>query len=255
MKKMSAVCGGALVLAVAFSACVEPPPKIDAIPAGGLSLRVFAFGASAQEARSAFDAAKRNNKNLAIVHEGGDGELLIGLENDSPKCVAPTALCSFKVAIRVRDNQGKVLHASTQTASANAERCADLCTKALNGAVVKAIEAAAGVLKSSSGSDEAGAPDASEASVEGDAGADASVDAAADASAKAAVKKQAGKTTKAEASPPPTKEPAICEIGHGPHLPAEEAEKRAAQVEALKRIGILDQEEYDCLRKAYLDRL
>ncbi len=37
--------------------------------------------------------------------------------------------------------------------------------------------------------------------------------------------------------------------------PAAEAEKRAAQVEILKRLSVLDQDEYDCLRKAYLSRL
>ncbi|MGH7281783.1 MAG: hypothetical protein ACRELY_09695, partial [Polyangiaceae bacterium] len=60
-------------------------------------------------------------------------------------------------------------------------------------------------------------------------------------------------------APPPVEagkpEPTICAVGHGAHLPSDEAEKRAAQVEVLKRINVLDQDEYDCLRKAYLERL
>src|SRR5688500_14421438 len=117
-------------VAVAFSACVEPPPKIDSIPPSGLSLRLHTFGASAQDARSAFQAVRQTNKGFALVREGGDGEVLVGLENDSPKCVAPTALCSFKVAVRIRNNAGKVVHSGITQVSANADRCADLCDKA-----------------------------------------------------------------------------------------------------------------------------
>src|SRR5262245_44542187 len=84
-----------VVLVVATSlgltyACVEPPPKIAAIPSTGLAVRLHVFGASALDARRTFDAAKANNKNFRIVQEGGDGELLVGLDNDSPKCVEPT---------------------------------------------------------------------------------------------------------------------------------------------------------------------
>ena len=49
--------------------------------------------------------------------------------------------------------------------------------------------------------------------------------------------------------------PAMCTVATGPRLPTEEAEGRAAQVEVLKRLGVLEQSEYDCLRKAYLSRL
>ncbi len=250
------------VLGVTFAACIEPPPKIAAIPAGGISLRLFVFGATAQEVRQAFDAAKQTNKNFFLVREGGDGEVLVGLENDSPKCVQPTALCSYKIAIRIRDNQGKVVHSSTTTATANAERCADLCERAHNIMVVKVVESAVAALKSAGNEGDAAASDLTDAGTsEGvDAGADASSNATTASGAAAptrpAVKKGAGKSTPVRTEPPPPKpEPAICTVAHGPHLPAEEAEKRAAQVEALKRLGVLDQDEYDCLRKAYLDRL
>ncbi|HVH41588.1 MAG TPA: hypothetical protein VM925_04570 [Labilithrix sp.] len=242
------------VLGSTFAACVEPPPKIAAIPSSGLALRLFVFGASAQEARQAFEAAKQNNKNFTLVKEGGDGEVVVGLENDSPKCVAPTALCSFKLAFRVRDNQGNVVHVSTTTASANAEKCSDLCDRALNAAVVKVIEASAAALKSSSTDGDGGAASSSDGGEPIEAGSpDASAAAAPAASSKPA-KKVVAKN--ASSKPEPAKaEPAMCVVGHGPTLPAEEAEKRAAQVEALKRIGVLDQDDYDCLRKAYLDRL
>lgn len=223
--------------AAAFAACVEPPPKIAAIPPSGMSLRVYAFGASAQEARNAFEAARQTNKSLRIVNDGGDGEVLVGLENDSPKCVAPTALCSFKVAYRIRDNEGKVVHMETTTVTASAERCADLCEKALNSMVVKVIEAAAAALKPGEGDPDAGDDPQVAATDPGDATAD-----------KPPAKKAATK-------PASGGEPAICVVAHGPNLPPDEAEKRAAQVEALKRLEVLDQQEYDCLRKAYLDRL
>ena len=73
--------------------------------------------------------------------------------------------------------------------------------------------------------------------------------------AKKAGAKPTGSAAASKAEAPPKAEPAICAIAHGPHLPSEEAEKRAAQVEALKRLEVLTQDEYDCLRKAYLDRL
>lgn len=50
-------------------------------------------------------------------------------------------------------------------------------------------------------------------------------------------------------------EPAICKVGKGARLPSEDAEIRMAQVDALKRQGVLDESEFDCLRKALLDRL
>jgi hypothetical protein len=250
--------GGVVIatLATTFAACIDPPPKIAAIPQGGIAFRLYVFGAQAQEARQAFDSAKQTNKNLKVVREGGDGEVVIGLEEDSPKCVQPTAICSYKVAVRIRDNQGKTVFASTLNATANSERCADLCDKALNVVVVKVVETAVASLNLRGANDEAGV-----SAETGDGGADTTT-AAADASTspvassaptKPPAKKAGGKAAaKPEASP---KEPPICVVGHGPKLAAEEAEKRAAQVEALKRLNVLDQEEYDCLRKAYLDRL
>lgn len=239
------------ILGVSVEACVEPPPKIASIPPAGLSLRVFVFGASAQEGRDAFEAAQQTNKNLRIVREGGDGEVLVGMENDSPRCVAPTALCSYKIAFRIRDNQGKVVHAATTTASASAERCSELCEKALNSMVVKVIEAASASLKVSD-------PDAGvEGTTEVASGAsDASTSASAAASSKPPAKKAASKHASSSKPEGAAKsEPAMCVVGHGPHLASDEAEKRAAQVEALKRLDLLDQDEYDCLRKAYLERL
>src|SRR5438105_412303 len=134
--------------AIVVYACVEPPPKISAIPTNGLALKVFVFGASAQEARRAFQAVKETNQSFSIVNEGGDGELLVGLENDAPKCVQPTALCQYRVAFRVRNYKGEVVHSAVATTiSASSDRCPDLCAKALNNMVVKVVEAAATALK------------------------------------------------------------------------------------------------------------
>jgi len=247
---------GGLVLAASAHACVEAPPKIAAIPASGLSLRVYAFGASAQETRRAFEAVHQNNTQFTVVNQGGDGDVLVGLENDSPKCVPPTALCSFKISFRIRDNKGETLHAATTTVSASSDRCTEICSKALINVAVKVVEAAAGVLKTG------GASDASVETAEGGSSAEtaSSTDAAVpvDAGASAAAAGPAPRGSKkgaAKVEPPPKPAPAICSVGNGPRLPAEEAEKRAAQVEVLKRLSIIDQEEYDCLRKAYLARL
>ncbi len=235
-----------VVAGVVLYACVEPPPKIAAIPANGMALKVYVFGASAQEARRAFDAVKENNKGFSIVNEGGDGEVLVGLENDSPKCVPPTALCSYRVAFRVKNYKGEVVQVGSTSVSANAERCADLCSKALNNMVVKVVEAAANALGHGAASTE----DASLAEED----AEAPPDAAAAPATSAPRGKKAPPTPK-KAEPPPKPAPPICTVASGPRLPSEEAEKRAAQVEVLKRINVLDQDEYDCLRKAYLDRL
>jgi hypothetical protein len=231
-------------------ACGEAPPKIAAIPSGGLALRVYTFGASAEDARHAFQAVKENNKSFSVVREGGDGEVLVGLDNDSPKCVAPTGLCSFKISYRIRDNNGVVLQAATTSVTATSEHCADLCSKALNNVAVKVVEAASAVLKSGSASGDgsvAAMPDGGDLDATA-----AAIDAALvpDATPAAHATKPASKK---DAGPEP--EPAICAIGHGLHLPSDEAERRAAQVEVLKRLSILEQDEYDCLRKAYLDRL
>jgi hypothetical protein len=242
-----------------FAACVEPPPKIRAIPPNGLALRLFVFGASAQETYNAFNAAKRTNEKFSLVKEGGDGEVLVGVDNDSPTCVPPTGLCSYKVAVRVRDNNGGVVHQATLSASASGERCTDLCSKAVNSIVVQVIEGAVAALKTGGGTSDAGAREPVETGTEAtvvapDAGSAGSP--MASASVKPPPKKAGAKLAAARPPDPPAKPaPAICVIAHGPHLPSDDAEKRTAQVEVLKRINVLDQDEYDCLRKAYLDRL
>jgi hypothetical protein len=156
----------------------------------------------------------------------------------------------MKVSFRVRDNKGEILHASTTTISASSDRCSELCSKALNNVAVKVVEAAAGVLKGG------GAPDASVESTEGGTAVDAgtTIDAAPAVDA-AAPAPRGSKKPAAKVEPPPKPQPAICSVASGGRLPAEEAEKRAAQVEVLKRLNIIDQDEYDCLRKAYLARL
>lgn len=234
--------------AVAVYACVEPPPKIDSIPASGLALRVTVFGASAEDMKHSLDAVKSNNKSFSLVTDGGDGEVLVGLDNDSPACVAPTALCSYKVAYRIRDNEGKTVAEETTSVNATSDHCSGLCAKALNNVSVKIVEAAAAALKGAPlpPSD----PDASVATTSADV-----ADAAIDAGPLPATHHHSKSKT-----PPPVvdaakPEPTICAVGHGAHLPSDEAEKRAAQVEVLKRINVLDQDEYDCLRKAYLERL
>ena len=246
---------GSIFVVGAFGACVEglfreAPPKIAALPPTMLAIRLYAFGASAEETRQAFAAVKQNNPTFSVVNEGGDGDVLVGLENDSPRCVPPTALCSFKISYRIRDNRGEILTAATTTVSASSDKCSSLCAKALNNVVVKVVEAAAGVLKSGS------AGDASTESVEGGLASDASaaLDGANDAAVAVTPGRGAKKTPKPP-EPPPKPQPAICVVGSGPHLPSEEAEKRAAQVEVLKRLSLIDQDEYDCLRKAYLARL
>ncbi len=255
MKKLIGLGFGVFVVAATFAACMDPPPKIAAIPQSGISFRLHVFGARAQEARQAFDSAKQTNKNLKVVREGGDGEVVIGLEEDSPKCVQPTAICSYKVAVRVRDNQNKTAFASTLHATASSERCADLCEKALNVVVVKVVETAVAALNPKGPSEDAGvAADTSDAGEPVVATADPPPIVASSTPPKPPAKKASGKPSGAKPEAPP-KEPPICAVGHGPKLAAEEAEKRAAQVEALKRLNVLDQEEYDCLRKAYLDRL
>lgn len=236
--------------AALVTACVEPPPRIAAIPPSGLALRLHVFGASAQEVRRAFEAVRENNKTFTLVREGGDGEVLVGLENDSPVCAPPTALCSFKVAVRVRDNDGHVLHQGMTEAAASAERCSDLCEKAVNQLVVKVVELASTTLKAG----ESAAALAAEAADGGAGDADApppsepEEPAAADAGAPRAAKKGAK-------APAARADGSLCAVAKGPSLQAEEAERRAAQVEVLKRIGVLDEADYDCLRKAYLARL
>lgn len=255
----------AVAVPAALYACVEPPPKIPSIPPSGLAIRLHVFGAKAEDARHMFEAAKQNNKGFSVVNEGGDGEVVVGLENDSPKCVQPTALCSFKVSYRIKDRKGDVVHASTTSIAATSDRCPDLCAKALVSVATKVIETAATLLTSGSTpveetageSPEAGAS-AIDAAAPGDAATAtvlASVDAGAPTTA-AAPSAPPKKKPGAKPEPVATKaEPVLCGVGAGPRLPSDEAERRAAQVEVLKRINVLDQAEYDCLRKAYLSRL
>jgi hypothetical protein len=213
---------GAVLFVVVWQAglaCVAPPPRVAAVSAAGLSLRVHVFGASATEVNDAFVAANKTTPNFHVVHDGGDGDLVLGVENDSPMCVPPTGLCSFKISYRVLSNGGEALTANTTTITAQSDRCANLCTQAINNVVVKVIEDAATALAGVA-SDDTGGP-------------------------------------KPPPKPHPTgsKAPPICAVASGPHLPTEDAEARAGQVEVLKRLGLLDQSEYDCLRKAYLGRL
>ncbi|MEO8874265.1 MAG: hypothetical protein ABI461_01655 [Polyangiaceae bacterium] len=237
------------LIAVGIYACVEPPPKIDAIPSSGLAVRLMVFGASAQDSEKSFQAVKQNNKGFAIVTDGGDGEILVGLDNDSPACAPPTALCSYKVSYRVRDNAGNVVASENTTITATSDHCNGLCAKALTNVSVKVVEAASTALKSS-GSTNADAQD-------GGAAALASTDVAetaAEAGAPAHPKKAKDKP-KVDVPPATKAEPQLCIVGHGNHLPSDEAERRAAQVEVLKRLSVISQDEYDCLRKAYLERL
>ncbi|HVY44603.1 MAG TPA: hypothetical protein VHB21_01940 [Minicystis sp.] len=238
--------GAALVgAALAFSACIEPPPKIAAIPMSGLALRVYVFGASAEQARQTFDAVKQNNPNFSIVQDGGDGEVLVGLDQDTGACVEPTALCAFKVSYRIKNAKGDVVRAETQEVQETSDRCSLLCDKALRKAVIQIVEHAALNLK---GPGET-VPDAS-----------ATPSAAASASPEAGKEKDKDKEAKAPKKREPVAaggkfEPAICAVGAGPRLPAEEAERRVGQVEALKRMGVLEQDEFECLKKALLARL
>jgi hypothetical protein len=228
----------ALLLGIGCHACMEPPPKIPAVPATGFALRLYVFGASAEDAHRTFATVKENNPSFQLVNAGGNGEVLVGLENDSPHCVAPTAMCSYRVSYRIRDNAGAVVSASTTTIEATSDRCSDLCDQALNHVAVKVVETAATLLlgggNAKDESEDAGSPGA-----------------LADSGTVAPARPQK-RAAKVE---PPKPEPTICNAGHGPRLPAQEAERRAAQVEVLKRMSLLDQDEYDCLRRAYLERL
>jgi hypothetical protein len=240
----------AALSAIGLHACIESPPKIPAIPASGLALRVHVFGASATDARRTFQAVREKNPSFSVVNEGGDGEVLLGLDNDSPKCVPPTGLCSFRVSYRIKDKKGDVVAAQTTMIQASSDNCSNLCAKALNKVAVTVLEAAAGALGSGGSlADADGGTDRGESASTAE---DASViDASPSAKASLSKKKPAGRAAAEPAKP----DPEICGVGAGSRLPTEEAERRAAQVEALKRQNILDQAEYDCLRKAYLNRL
>ena len=164
----------------------------------------------------------RSCTRAATAGAGGPRERFAGA------CLPPTGLCSFRVSFRVRDNSKNVLSATTTTIRATADSCSGLCSKALNNVVVQILDAASAALKPEDGD-----------AVRADAGADGS------SPADSARKARKGKGT----------EPAICGIAAGGRLPPQEAQARAAQVEVLKRLEVLDQGQYDCLRKAYLGRL
>jgi hypothetical protein len=217
------------VLAVAGYECLPPPPpRVTSVPPAGLALRVHVFGASATEVNDAFVAAHKSTPSFRVVQDGaggggGDGDVLVGLENDSPMCVPPTGLCSFKVSYRVRNNAGDALASNTTTINAQSDHCADLCAQAINNVVVRVLDDAATAFAAASADDTGAKPDGG---------------------------KPTPKARPGAKAPPP-----ICAIAAGPRLPTGDAEARAAQVEVLKRLGLLDQSEYDCLRKAYLGRL
>src|SRR5688572_20222308 len=122
---LTAVATAVAVLAAAglFAACETPPPKIAAIPASGLSLRLFVFGADAQAAHKRFEAIKKNNPSFSLVNAGGDAEVVVGLENDSGTCVEPTAACSYRVVCRVRDGGGKPLAETSTRVVATSSSC------------------------------------------------------------------------------------------------------------------------------------
>jgi hypothetical protein len=235
-----------LACALAVSACVEPPPKIPSVPATGFALRLRVFGASAIGAQHTFAAVKDNNPTFSLVEEGGDGELLVGLENDSPHCVAPTAMCSYRVSYRIKDPSGAVVSARTTTIEATSNRCDDLCDKALTRVAVKLVETAVSELRGDPSSTEPEAPAPEPLGPARTGGAMAS---------SASALGLAGGARRGKAELQRASEPSICAAGHGPRLPSQEAEARAAQIEVLKRMGTLDEDEYDCLRKAYLERL
>ncbi|MCC6748582.1 MAG: hypothetical protein IT371_13045 [Deltaproteobacteria bacterium] len=208
---------------------LEPAPKIAALPPAGLALRVDVFGAQAEDGRGMFDSVRQTNPRLRFVKEGGDGEILMGLDRDNAACVPPTAYCEYRVALRVRDATKKVVHFELTTVGASAESCAMICERALQKAAGLAVEKAAKALKG----EKLAPPAAEEASASDDA---------------------RGRAARRPARAP-RRETGLCGIAVGGRLPSEDAEKRIAQVDALKRQGLLEPEELTCLRKTFLSRL
>ncbi len=258
----------AALFALAGLSCVAPPPSISALSGRNLAIKVFVFGADAEEAKSAFEGVHSNNPTFTVVQSGGDADVLIGIEKDSAKCVEPTALCSYRISYRVRNTKGELLKEDSATILQDADSCSRLCKKVLNKVAATVVEAAAGAVQSGSPAPAASAsaepqPDASAAP-----GASASAAPSASAeprpawtkgvpSAKPSASAEPPKPEPPKPEPKPSngKEPKICSVGTGPKLPPEEAEKRVAQVDALKRLGVITQDEFDCLRTAYLARL
>jgi hypothetical protein len=237
-------------------ACVEAPPALPALASKPLSIRLHVFGADAEDAHDAVVSLKRNNPNFAVVQDGGDGDVLIGIEKDSAQCVEPTAHCSYRISYRVRRAGGEVVLARDETILADSDSCSRLCDKALNKVAVKAVEDAADALRDAP----AAAPSASAASPAGSASAGPGTRPPPGSSARPEPGARPGASAKTPAGDAPADAAAapatgICSVAVGPPLPAKEAERRVAQVDALKRLGVIDEAEFDCLRTAYLERL
>ena len=250
-------------------ACVEAPPALPALASKPLAIRLHVFGADAEDTHDAVVSLKRNNPSFSVVQEGGDGDVLIGIEKDSAQCVEPTALCSYRISYRVRRAGGEVVLAADETILADSDSCSRLCDKALNKVAIKVVEDAANALhdggSSPAASASAGEPAASSSAAPApSSSAGGSAKAAPSGkpavSARPATSAKPAASDKAPAGEPPadaaaTPTKGMCSVAVGPQLPAKEAERRVAQVDALKRLGVLDEAEFDCLRKAYLERL
>jgi hypothetical protein len=208
----NAAIGVLLLLLLDGGACLKPAPKLAHFPPQGVALRVDVFGAQAEQARSMFESVRNSNRGLSFVKELADGEVLVGLEQSTVPCVEPTAYCEFRVAMRVRNPAGSVVHAAQTTVGASGDSCYRICDQALQNVATLAVSKAAELLKGES----AGA---------------------------------------VEVSKSRRKEPLMCGVGVGPRLPSDEVERRISQVDALKRQGILDPDEFGCLRKSLLTRL
>ncbi len=245
--------------------CVAPPPTINALSGRNLAIKVFVFGADAEDAKDAFEGIHSNNQTFTVVQSGGDADVLIGLEKDSAKCVEPTALCSYRISYRVRNPKGELLKEDSQTILQDADSCARLCKKVLNKVAVTVVEAAAAAVQSGSPAPAASA--SAEPEPEPSAAPSASASAAPSASVPAWKIPPKGSTSAKPVEPPKPeppkpeppkphgKDPKICSVGTGPKRPPEEAEKRVAQIDALKRLAVITEAEFDCLKTAYLARL
>jgi hypothetical protein len=206
---------------LASTSCLAPAPKIPHFPPR-VALRIDVFGADAGSARSMFESVHRSNQGLSYVSSGGDGEILLGLDRDRARCVEPTAYCEYRVVLRIRNSAGAIVHSEQSSIGASAESCSRICDRALQRAATVAVSKAADLLKGESAG---------------------------------AVEPPVKEPAPTRSSRGKRKEPLVCAIASGTRLPSEEVEKRVAQADALRRQGILDQDEFDCLRKAFLSRL
>lgn len=250
---IAVACTLASALAVA---CVEAPPALPALASKPLAIRLHVFGADAEDAHDAVVSLKRNNPTFSVVQDGGDGDVLIGIEKDSAQCVEPTALCSYRISYRVRRPGGEVVLARDETVLADSDSCSRLCDKALNKVASKVVGDAADALRDApSAAPSASTPAPSASSSGPGSGAAPGSSARTEPGPKADASGKAAASDETPASDAAAPEKGICSVAVGPQLPAKEAEKRVAQVDALKRLGVLDEAEFDCLRKAYLERL